>query len=85
MTTNLGPSPTWSAFDDPLPKQIRHRLSCGGYQPGQALPTGLLAHYLNTTTEAVMAALAELAEKGEVAYRFAGEHGPAYYLLAGRR
>ncbi|MFE8910904.1 hypothetical protein [Streptomyces globisporus] len=85
MPTSLRPSPTRFALDALLPAQIRHRLACGGYRPGQALPAGLIAHRLKTTTAAVMAALAELADKGDVEYRASGEHGPAYYLLGGRR
>lgn len=85
MSLSVRPSPNRPSPDDPLPVQIRHRLASGGYRPGQALPTGLIAHYLRTTTAAVKAALAELAEEGDVEYRCTGEHGPAYYLPGRRR
>ncbi|WP_327391430.1 hypothetical protein OG728_38805 (plasmid) [Streptomyces microflavus] len=85
MSLSVRPSPNRPSLDDPLPVRICHRLATGGYRPGQALPTGLIAHYLRTTPAAVKAALAELAERGDVEYRGAGEHGPAYYLPGGRR
>ncbi|MEW1629754.1 hypothetical protein AB0387_20510 [Streptomyces sp. NPDC089173] len=84
MPTSLRPPPTRFA-ENSLLGQIRRRLSCGGYRPGQALPAGLIAHHLQTSTAAVMAALAELADMGDVEYRAAGEYGPAYYFLGGRR
>ncbi|XMN04634.1 hypothetical protein ACK8N7_00445 [Streptomyces griseobrunneus] len=85
MSLSVRPSPNRPSPDAPLPVQIRHRLATGGYRPGQALPTGLIAHYLRTTPAAVKAALAELAQRGDVEYRGAGEHGPAYYLPGSRR
>ncbi|MFI7087655.1 hypothetical protein ACIBUR_29175 [Streptomyces anulatus] len=82
---SVRPSAKQPSPDDPLPVQIRYRLASGGYRPGQALPTGLFALYLRTTPADVKAALAELAEEGDVEYRGAGEHGPAYYLPGRRR
>ncbi|MFF4859957.1 hypothetical protein ACFY2N_34325 [Streptomyces rubiginosohelvolus] len=85
MPTVLHASPTRFTLGNPLLAQIPNRLTCGGYLPGQALPAGLIAHRLQTTTASVMAALDELAELGDVEYRAAGEHGPAYYLIGGLR
>ncbi|MFJ5734018.1 hypothetical protein [Streptomyces microflavus] len=60
--------------------RIQHRLNSAGYSPGQALPTGLIAHRLQTTRGAVIDVLAELADRRVVEYRANGEHGPGYYL-----
>lgn len=84
MSLTVRPYPNRPSPDDPVPV-IRQHLASGGYRPGQALPTGLIAHRLQTTTEAVEAAMTQLAASGEVEYRFAGEHGPGYYLPGGRR
>ncbi|MFJ1742558.1 hypothetical protein ACIOG4_28275 [Streptomyces microflavus] len=84
MSLTVRPYPNRPSPDDPVPV-IRKRLASGGYRPGQALPTGLIAHRLQTTTEAVKAAMGELVASGEVEYRFAGEHGPGFYLPGGRR
>ncbi|WP_435598424.1 hypothetical protein [Streptomyces anulatus] len=74
-----------SSSDHALLLKVRQRLVTAGYQPGQALPTGLIAHHLQANLPAVKQAIAELARARKVEFRPNGEHGPGYYMPAPHR
>ncbi|WP_331759688.1 hypothetical protein [Streptomyces anulatus] len=74
-----------ASLENPLLRKVSRRLDAAGYQPGHALPAGLIALHFQVTPQAVQQALAALARAGKVEFRPNGEYGPGYYMPAPHR
>ncbi|WP_344430721.1 GntR family transcriptional regulator [Streptomyces lavendulocolor] len=63
--------------------QVRSRVACGDYRPGQALPASVLAASTGCGRPAARRALAHLAAtEGIVAWHEHGAYGPGFYVTA---
>ncbi|MFB7082139.1 hypothetical protein [Streptomyces sp. NPDC056308] len=66
-----------------LDRSVRERISSGYYQPGQALPTGLLADEHDLSVEEVPRACRHLVRDGLLHHDDHGPFGPGLYVSAG--
>ncbi|WP_327740504.1 GntR family transcriptional regulator (plasmid) [Streptomyces nojiriensis] len=68
--------------DRALQGAVRDRIRAGRYQPGQALPTGLLGDEFGLRPHHVQRALRFLTAEGTLRYQERGAHGPGHYVPA---
>ncbi|MEU8779065.1 hypothetical protein [Streptomyces sp. NPDC048606] len=66
--------------DRALQLAVQERISTGHYQPGQALPTGLLSTEFRLQPHQVQRALGHLAACGDIRRDEHGPYGPGHYV-----
>ncbi|MGW7312233.1 hypothetical protein [Streptomyces sp. NPDC054865] len=66
--------------DLPIQQAIRSRIAAGRYEPGTALPTGLLGAEFDHSSVHVARACRHLTLDGTLVHDANGPHGPGFYI-----